>query len=162
MYSPLVVATEREGLVLRELATEQDDLAYFRSVINSRRHLMEFEPDIVEKYQSLADVLEARTNPSIKDKLRLGIWAADEFAGSINLIPEDDKAEIGYWLDVDHTGNGYATSAVRALSAHGLERHERIYAKVKDANARSADVLVRSGFEQTSHIAGYLIFSLCR
>jgi RimJ/RimL family protein N-acetyltransferase len=57
--------------------------------------------------------------------------------------------EIGYWLHVDHTGQGYATEAVAALTRIGFEheRLRRIEIHCDLRNAPSAGVPRRLRFE---------------
>lgn len=59
-------------------------------------------------------------------------------------------AELGYFLDPDAWGNGYATAAAALAVEHAF--HERRYAKVVasvyDTNPASARVLEKVGFER--------------
>jgi RimJ/RimL family protein N-acetyltransferase len=161
MTTPVLITTNRENLVLRELATEADDLAYFAAIDSNRDHLSQFGDETANNYPNLEAVEEARLHPSNPDKLRLGIWDADTFVGSINLTPDDNgEAEIGYWLDGRYTGKGYATLATQALAQYGIGKFERIYANVVEGNEASAGVLERAGFRQIAKEAGKLAFEL--
>ncbi len=161
MSEVLVLPTEEPSLTLRQLATEEDDKAYYDSVIASREHLMPFESVTVMKYPTLESVTAARVDPLNPNKLRMGIWHNENtFVGSINLLPGANEAEIGYWLDVRHTGHGYATFASKALAGYAAERHQRVFATVDPENIASQKVLERSGFEQTSEQFGKKVFEL--
>lgn len=158
---PILIPTESASVVLRQL-TPADAPAYFDAVDNNRDHLSQFGDTTATKYPDPASVERSIASPDNPNKLRFGIWDGDAFVGSINLTPEEDSsaAEIGYWLDRRHTGQGYATVATRALAAYARERYPRVYAEVVDGNAKSADVLRRAGFAQASKKTGKLIFEL--
>jgi [ribosomal protein S5]-alanine N-acetyltransferase len=82
----------------------------------------------------------------------LAITRADRVIGGVGLIPGEDvyrhAAEIGYWLGVDHWGQGFATEAVAAFCDHVLATtgFTRLWATVFDGNPASARVLEKCGF----------------
>ena len=84
--------------------------------------------------------------------VKFAISMAGEAIGGIGLERFDDvhrgTAEIGYWLGAAHWGRGYATDAVRALTAYGFETLglERIQAGVYEWNPASARVLLKAGY----------------
>lgn len=161
MFNPLTLPTEREGLTLRQLAVE-DASAYFEAVNANREHLSQFGDETATKYPDLQAVEKSILEPKNPDKIRMVIWDNDTFVGSINLTPDEDgrAAEVGYWLDGRHTGQGYATLATSALSKYASSRFPRLYAEVVDGNEASARVLERSGYKQTAREAGRLVFEL--
>jgi RimJ/RimL family protein N-acetyltransferase len=58
-------------------------------------------------------------------------------------------AEIGYWLGVQHWGQGIVTAAVRAVSRHAFAAHpelQRLYAVPYASNPASARVLEKAGY----------------
>ena len=164
MNAPLVIPTEKDPVILRQLTIE-DAPAYFEAVDANRNHLSQFGDETAAKYPNLESVEESFLNPSNPAKLRLGIWDSNTFVGSANLTPGEDgkSAEIGYWLDDRHTGKGYATVATRALAAHARQqRFHRVFANVTVGNEASASVLKRAGFVQTAQRAGSLAFELAK
>lgn len=71
--------------------------------------------------------------------------------------PQHQRAEIGYDLSPASWGHGYMREAVRAMLAHGfgtLELH-RIEAIVAVANAPSANLLCRLGFQREAILRDY-------
>jgi RimJ/RimL family protein N-acetyltransferase len=56
--------------------------------------------------------------------------------------------EIGYWMHVDHVGQGYATAAADALTRAGLELDDvtRVEIHTDQANVRSAAIPQRLGY----------------
>jgi len=70
--------------------------------------------------------------------------------GSTGLHPRIGKnaREIGYWIDVGHIGNGYATEAVSALVKTGfaIEGLSRIEIRCAPENTRSQHVPEKLGF----------------
>jgi len=155
------LATEKKGVVLRQLASESDDLAYFNAVESNRDHLSQFGDETAIKYPDIDSVREARINPSAPDKLRLGIWNEGTFIGSINLTPDKHgAAEIGYWLDDRYSGQGYATIATKALARYSSKKYTVVYAKVSDENSASRAVLERAGFQLLTQEIGHSIFGV--
>lgn len=155
----LVIHTQNEQVLLRQLDSEADDLAYFAAIDANREHLSQFGDETAAKYATLEDVCEVRLNPTNPDKLRMGIWNTDDFVGSVNLTPDKyGGAEVGYWLDARHTGHGYATLATRAITQHALKRYSSVYAYVTEGNRASEAVLERAGYQVVAQKAGRLIF----
>ena len=76
--------------------------------------------------------------------------AGGENVGYVQLVPLDDGAwEVGYHIAEKHTGQGYATEAVRAFlpsmaKAAGISE---VYGVCLSANAASKRVLAKCGFE---------------
>lgn len=159
MSEVLTLATENETVVLRQLTLE-DAPAYFGAVDNNREHLSQFGDGTAAKYPDLASVEASITNPSNPDKLRFGVWDDTTFVGSINLTPDEEGAEIGYWVDGRYGGKGYATLATKALAGFAKGKYPRVFADVVEGNTGSSRVLEKSGFKQTAKKAGKLIFEL--
>lgn len=59
-----------------------------------------------------------------------------------------DAREIGYWINVKHVNNGYATEAVRALIkvAFGIEKLSRVEIRCDPDNDYSRRIPLRLGF----------------
>lgn len=73
--------------------------------------------------------------------------------GSIGLKPPNEVwgvGEIGYFIDPDHWGNGYATEALDLLCEYAFEerRLNKLYAKTYARNPASCRVLEKVGFEE--------------
>jgi ribosomal-protein-alanine N-acetyltransferase len=68
------------------------------------------------------------------------------------------SAMLGYWLGLPFVGNGYMTSAVRAVLPHAFEqlRLHRVEAAAQPINARSVAVLRRAGFVEEGLARRYL------
>ncbi|MEK7095974.1 MAG: GNAT family N-acetyltransferase [Patescibacteria group bacterium] len=158
MTNPLLLTTEQKNVVLRELSTDADDVAYFEAVDTNRDHLSQLDDITADKYPDLESVRNARL--SAGSKIRMGIWDGETFVGTVNATPDEEGAEIGYWLDSRYTGKGHATIAVKALSSYVAERFPKVHAEVIDGNDKSVRVLERAGFHQTAKKAGKLIFEL--
>lgn len=64
---------------------------------------------------------------------------------------EDGRVEIGYDLSPEARGHGYATEALRALSAWALEQPEvtSVFAATEPDNLPSQAVIARAGFTRT-------------
>lgn len=119
------------------------------------KHLQEYGQHTVDACGTLVDAKEYITS-SDSSSLRLGIWVCraagiEEFAGAITATFDkvNNQVEIGYWLDANHTSNGYARMAVAALTRYILSINNctNIVAKVIDGNTASEAVLKKSGFK---------------
>lgn len=65
--------------------------------------------------------------------------------------PEADRAEVGYWLRADWSGQGLATEAARAMLevARSLPRFAHVLIRCDERNAPSGAVPARLGFALT-------------
>lgn len=75
---------------------------------------------------------------------------------------ESGRVEIGYDLVEGARGHGYATEALRALSAWALDRPEvrTVVANVERDNLPSQNVLARAGFTQVAEDPEHLTYEL--
>jgi RimJ/RimL family protein N-acetyltransferase len=89
------------------------------------------------------------------------VAAAGILIGSITLVPEaqNQRAEIGYWLGVEHWGRGYATEAARRVLAYSFAERglRRIQATVFPRNPASARVLEKVGMRKEGVLRSYLV-----
>lgn len=62
-----------------------------------------------------------------------------------------DTPELGYWLGVQHWGNGYATEAARAVIDFAFEVHgaKQMISGARVINPASRNVLEKCGFQWT-------------
>lgn len=79
------------------------------------------------------------------------IFSEDELVGvlSFNRIePLNKTAEIGYWLDESHKGQGIISQALQVFIHHYAKRGEirRFVIKCRVANSQSNQVALRNGF----------------
>lgn len=150
MSEALILKTERDGVILRELSTNEDDIAYFEAIEEDREHLSRHGNRIAEKYKTLEDVRLRRLTSG--SDLRMGIWDEDnEFKGMVSGRPNEEgtEAEIGLWLRASATGHGYATIAVKAIAAYLKPRYPRVFAETHTENTASSNVLQRAGLVKT-------------
>jgi len=82
--------------------------------------------------------------------------AAGDLAGSIGLMTRRGPGvlEIGYWTRTSHTGRGYMTAAVEALTrvAFTLPGIERVAILHDAGNPASAAVAAKAGFVEVSRV----------
>ncbi len=76
--------------------------------------------------------------------------------------PADGRVEIGYDLVVEARGNGYATEALRTLSAWALEQDavHTVVAVVEEPNVPSQKVVTRAGFTEVSRQEDRITYEL--
>ena len=149
---------ETARLVIR--CYEPDDTPMLHaSIAESVDHLREWMPwahdEPLEPKERLDFVRMARGSFDNDDNFIYGIFNADEstLIGGTGLHPDrqlEGTLEIGYWIHVDHTENGYATEVTRALTAVGLQLHEtkRLEIRCAPDNAPSAAIPKKLGYER--------------
>lgn len=117
-------------------------------------------PDIAEQtlripypYPAGAAIEWIRTHPQLAAESGHILWAIvlpdDTVIGSIGIGRRSDPpgGVLGYWLGVEHWGNGYMTEAVRAVIQFGIVRLglNRVEALCFTTNPASARVLEKAG-----------------
>lgn len=62
---------------------------------------------------------------------------------------EPDAPELGYWLGVDHWGQGFGTEAARAVIDYFFEEfsHDTLFSGARVANPSSRNILEKCGFQ---------------
>ena len=130
------------------LEFEKENRAYFESMIPGRGDAYY---DIDNFKEIMADILEEQ------EKGRRYMYIirneAGEMVGRVNLFSIVrsilEKAEIGYRIGEKHTGQGYATEAVRLLVDEAFTRLDlhRLEAGTSPKNIGSQVVLVKNGFQ---------------
>lgn len=80
------------------------------------------------------------------------------FIGGCGMYTKGHNAEIGYCLNPQFWGNGYATEASKAMLLLGFENFKvhRIFATCRPGNIASANVLRRVGMKQEGHLREHM------
>lgn len=151
--APTEVRTRR--LVLRPFRA-QDAEDFDALVMSSLDHLSPWEPWAADEPRPIRQ--RRRDLAELGEQLRGGTAAHYAIAradcgmllGSAALVTgaEPDRIEVGYWLGVTHTGCGYATEAVVALTRVGLGALDlpRVELWADAANEASNAVARRAGY----------------
>jgi RimJ/RimL family protein N-acetyltransferase len=144
---------ETPRLLLRHW-TEDDADALSKAINESLEHLrpwmewIEHEPLTLEGRKE--GIRQWRREWSEGDASTFGIFLGSTVVGSTGLTRRSgpETLEIGYWLHVGHTGKGYATEVVRALThaAFGTPGIEVVEIRTDRANLASARVPQRLGY----------------
>jgi len=61
----------------------------------------------------------------------------------------EDAPELGYWLGVDHWGQGFGTEAARAVIDYSFDEfdHDLLFSGARVANPASRNILEKCGFQ---------------
>ncbi|MDB5425077.1 MAG: acetyltransferase, family [Phenylobacterium sp.] len=82
------------------------------------------------------------------------------FVGTCDLSDVDrrhKRAEVGFMLDRESWGNGYAQEAMTAVTAYAAANGlRRLLARTQLGNRRSDSLLLKLGFEQEGMLKGYI------
>lgn len=79
------------------------------------------------------------------------------FIGAVELAPKIRKIpsyEVGYWIRSDVAGQGYATEAIKALTAYGMEKLQagRLFLRTEPDNIGSQRVAEKCGYLKEAHL----------
>ena len=149
--------TDMDGLTLRPL--DVDDLPQFAALVSRNGEHLTSHGDYRDLVRSTPEEMETELRTSRVG--RFGVWLDETLIGRVDLIPQDGpNAVLGYWLDRDRLGSGFATAACRALLAYGETemRITDVWVGVTHGNERSVAVLVRLGFEPVQDMGAYTRF----
>lgn len=137
-----LIVTAQEGLTLRQMTSVEDDEEYLNLQNANLSHFAEFGNSI---YDNVEEVTQSRLE---KNRVRFGIRKDDVLIGMEGYTPshDGDSAEVGIHLAEDEQGHGYATVALKALTAHMEPKFERIYAEVMLENQKSIRLCERTGY----------------
>jgi [ribosomal protein S5]-alanine N-acetyltransferase len=152
---------------LREISAK-DARAFHGLLVRNREFLKPWEPRRSESWFSL-DGVSAELARAVEDRrldwgYAFGIWERETGAlvGRVSLSTVVrgawQNANIGYFVDQDRGGRGYATIAVReALAfAFGLINLHRVQAAVMPRNVRSIRVVEKNGLRSEGLAVRYL------
>ena len=154
-----------DGTYLRPVAM-RDAEALAAAHVRNRAHLKPWEPTRQESYYTAeGQVSRVGAQLRLSEEGRAVPWvlaSGDQIVGGVTLSHVVRgpwrNANLGYWIDVDHTGAGLATAAVTEacrLARDRLELH-RLEASTMLANEPSARVLAKCGFEPIGVAPRYL------
>lgn len=155
--SSLVLETER--LRLRDFG--EDDWRAVLAYQQDSRYLRFYEwsqrtPEEVRSFVDLF-IAQQRETPRVRFQLAITLRATGRLIGNCGIRMEGSRAreaDIGYELDPDFWGHGYATEAARAVVGWGFShlRLHRITAWCIAENAGSVRVLERLGMRQEGRL----------
>ena len=163
MCSEISIPIETNRLTIRPYHIN-DAKWYYQMSLKNKEHLARYESD----NPVMSIQTEADAEKTMKDFVTLwnekryrfmGVFLKDtnKFVAQIYLgktKPQLPEFLIGYFADVDHTGNGYVSEAVASLirelfvtgGAH------RIQIETDDTNTRSIRVAQRCGLVREGHL----------
>ncbi len=152
----MAIITQTKRLIIREFLPEELD-TYLNHFIDER--VLQYIPkrSREERIGFFNNALKQYTETKTK-----GIWgifnkADGSFMGSCLLRDfelELGAIEVGYSLDHEYWGQGYASEMVIATAAHGLTNTavKEIVAVTVIENIGSQRVLIKAGFKQVDNI----------
>src|SRR5712692_5182937 len=154
---PLFEGLRGERIIVRPYR-ESDAQSLFEAVAESRDHLRPWLP-FADEHQTVEEsrdwILHQVANWVLREDMMPGIWeaATNRFLGGSGLHPRNWETryfEIGYWLRVSATGQGYITEAVQLLTDYAFSAlaATRVEIRCDERNVRSAAVAQRLGFVQ--------------
>ena len=75
----------------------------------------------------------------------------ETIVGACGIVPQEQAAELGYWLGVHYWGSGYATEALHAVIDYAFTDldHPALHAGARVTNPASRRVLEKCGFQWT-------------
>ena len=150
------------------LPKPEDAEAFLGLVVRNRDHFRPYEPRRPPAYFTLGgqreQIAAAQRQAEAGERYEFGVWQIDPGAlvGRISIggISRGalQNAYLGYGIDIDHGGRGYATQAVTLavqVAFRDLGLH-RVQAAVVPENEASARVLEKAGFREEGLARRYL------
>lgn len=157
--APLPEETAGHGVALRRWRVE-DAPALHEAVVASTEHLrpympwIAFEPQTVEQRVARIEGWEQAWRDG--GDVVLGIWRDGTVVGGCGLHRRlgPHALEIGYWVHVDHVGQGIATAASRAATdlAFTMDGIDRVEIHHDVTNRASEAVPRKLGYERMDDI----------
>lgn len=155
---------ETDRLVIRCYVPEDAEKLQ-RSINNSTQHLLPWIPWAQEEPQEIdwmaKFIRQFRGQFDLGQDAVYGIFDKEEKeilggTGLHNRVGKDAR-EIGYWINVDHIGKGYATEVVRALVKVGFEIEglQRIEIHCSPDNTRSYNIPRKLGFTHENTVKSH-------
>ena len=152
---PLFDELRGERMIVRPLRLE-DAPALFEAIIESLDHLRPWMP-WADMYHSVEDaqdyIIRTQAQWLLRENLGASFWerTSGRFLGGTGLHIRDWEIghfEIGYWVRVSATGQGYVTEAAHLLTEFAFDKLEanRVMIRCDERNERSAAVPRRLGF----------------
>ena len=146
----MIIETER--LIIREFTLDMAQDVHENSLDDDTR---KFVPDeVFETVEDARETIEFLINQygSFDGPLVYPVFTKDSGRniGYVQIVPiEEGKWEIGYHIAKKHTGNGYATEAVRAFLSEIAAKigTSEVYGICLSENAASKRVLLKCGFK---------------
>lgn len=140
-----------EGDLTTLRTIEEADLPWMQSVVNDERVWGVGTYPYPSNLESLEEWFEEDLS-DYEDGVNLLVAVDDDPIGMVNMFDHDAEAgtaELGYWLDPDHWGEGYATNAAGRLVEYGFTQRalRKWEAKVVAGNDASMRVLEKLGFQ---------------
>jgi RimJ/RimL family protein N-acetyltransferase len=143
--SPCVLETERLTLRRPTLA----DVKAIAGLANDRR-IAENSRRLPHPYSQ--DHAVSLVRDMAHDRRDLAFLIENSFVpvGMVGITWRDQTTpELGYWIGIDHWGQGFATEAARAAIDYFFEetKQELLYAGTRVSNPASRNVLEKCGFQ---------------
>jgi RimJ/RimL family protein N-acetyltransferase len=142
-----------DHLLLRQFTyLDADDIIEFVSHPSVARITTEIKPSAakVKKYIDTQNSLQPFELNKCFD-LGIELKEKSKIIGLVSMIRRDHKqGQVGWALNIEYRGNGYATEAARALVAYGFAKLalHRIWADTSNINVPSWKVMERLGMRR--------------
>jgi ribosomal-protein-alanine N-acetyltransferase len=155
------------GIELR-LPERGDAEAFLELVVRNRDHFRPYEPRRPPSFYTLGgqreQIAAAHRQAGLGERYEFGVFeqGSSDLVGRIALGGVSrgalQQAYLGYGIDREHGGLGYATQAVQLAVAFAFEELElhRVQAAVVPENRASARVLGKAGFLEEGLARRYL------
>jgi RimJ/RimL family protein N-acetyltransferase len=145
--TPCVLETERLRLRKPTLA----DVRAIARLANDRR-IAENTRRLPHPYSQ--DHAVAFVRATAHDSAEIAFLIEHNFSpiGMVGInFSERELPELGYWLGLEHWGQGFGTEAARAVIDYFFEefRHEQLFAGARVTNPMSRNILEKCGFQWT-------------
>jgi len=154
-----MVSLESERLILREFTERDFDAVHRYGSDPEVSRFMPWGPNTKEDTAGFLRRAIAKQIQEPRTQYELAVTLKDTGhliggCGVRAVNMERGEGNIGYCLNQDHWGQGYATEAARRLLRHGFQelKFHRIFATCDPENIGSKRVLEKIGMRQEGHL----------
>jgi len=155
----LMKAIETERLLLRDLVTNDQDAVHEFSSDPEVVRFMDWGPNTKDETIGFIKRSISARNEKPRHNYTLAIIQKDtgKLIGSCRIVVsnvENREGWLGYCLNRNFWGKGYATETTRGLMKFGFEKLNlhRLFALCDPGNSASAHVLEKSGMKKEGHL----------
>jgi len=160
--SPRILESPEGDFYLRQLQMEDADEFYTVYEAN-RPYLSSFDQDFTTLFPNITAVTKELSPAVAVDRTHFGIMHEGEFAGGVGFYRrQPGVAELFYWIDQRHTGQGLASRAGSLVTHNAFDtlHLKEVRAITYEGNVVSQRVAQKMGFTLIRKVYDELHFAL--
>ena len=156
-FTPFPILTTERLILRRPVSNDLPEFFKMRTDEQVMKYVGRPRPHSPEELKPLFEKMETGINENTDIAWVIALKSTGEFLGSIGFWrndPENFRGEIGYMLQSEYFGKGYATEALHAALNYGFSEMKlnTVLAITDPENTFSQKILLKAGFLKEGHI----------